>query len=79
MNEWDGRERRSSMFDKDFYDKMMETHTDIKYIRSWGESHDRLDIERFEAMDKRLRWAEKVLYCFIGVIGLFEFIARIIK
>lgn len=74
---WDGEERRSDMFNKDFYDKMMEMHTDVKYIAKWIEEHKKDDDEVHTKFDGRIKVLEndrlKVIggASVLGVVGGF--------
>ena len=42
------------MFDKEFYDKLMETHHDVKNILAWNEAHQKQDDARHADIDKRI-------------------------
>ena len=71
MENWDGEERRESMFDKDFYDKMMETHTNVKYMRNWIQEHKTEDDSRHEKLDNRLKIIEGDRLKIIGGASVF--------
>ena len=51
---WDGKERRNTMFDQKFYDNMMGMCGDMKHLRKWSEDHDKDDKIRFAEINKNL-------------------------
>lgn len=80
-DDWDGRERRKRM-NQDQVDRdrlLTEVHSDVKHIVLWSKKHDEDDTERFEELNKRVRWAEKMLYGAIGVFVMIEFLFKAIK
>ena len=76
---WDGKERRESMFGKDFYDKMMEMHTDLKHMVKWSEDHDETDNDRFEETNKKVDWVTKIAYMGLGGLAVMQVIISFIK
>lgn len=66
---YNGEERRNTMFDKDFYDKMMEVHTDLKYMKTWTETHDANDKEVHKSLNIRVKVLEDDRLKVIGVAG----------
>lgn len=70
---WDGKERRQRMSqDQIERDRLLtEVHSDIKHIVTWSKKHDVDDDTRFEKLDGRLKWAERMCY---GAIGVYIFI-----
>lgn len=73
MEDWNGKERRSLMFDKEFYDKMMEVHGDLKYMKLWTESHDSADDERFKDANIKIDFISKMIWLGIGGLAVFQF------
>ena len=61
------------------HDLLIEIKGDVKHIVEWSKSHDASDIKRFDSMDKRMKWAEKMLYGAVGVFVMVEFLTKIIK
>jgi putative NADH-flavin reductase len=62
------------MFDKDFYDKMMEVHTNMKHLRDWAEKHDANDKQVHEKLDERVKSLEDDRLKVVGgagVLGVF--------
>lgn len=78
-SDWDGKERRESMYGKDFYDKMMEMHTDLKHMVKWAEEHDKSDDSRFDSMNKKVDWVSKIAYMGLGGLAVIQFIIQNIK
>jgi hypothetical protein len=77
--EWDRKERRVSM-NQDQIDRdrlLSEVHANTKHIVTWAEKHDADDTGRFEKMDDRIRWTEKVLYGALGIFLFIEFITKV--
>ena len=75
MDIWDGKERRSDyMFNKDFYDKMMEMHNNIQHIAKWSESHNSQDDFRFKNLDNKIDWLFKSIYVGIGGLSVLQLI-----
>lgn len=71
---WDGKERRSTMFDQDFYDRMMEMHTDVKYMRAWAKEHDESDDRTHDRLDRRIKTLEEDRAKVIGGAGVLGII-----
>ena len=70
-NKWDGTERRENgMFTRDFYDKMIEMHSDMKHIVKWAESHDASDKEIHEKLNTRVKSLEENQARVIGGAGV---------
>lgn len=80
MNDWDGKDRRKHMsFEPDIRDKIIETHTDVKHLIKWSESHTKEDETRFEKINKDVDNGKKVVYGGIGGLMLLEFIMKFFK
>lgn len=58
------------MYNQDFYDKMIEVHTDIKHITHWIEEHKKEDDTRHEHVEGRLRTLENDRMKVIGGAGV---------
>lgn len=72
-DEWDGQDRRSGLFNKEFYDNMMEMHSDMKHIRRWIEDHKSEDDARHAKIDERLKVIENdraKIYGGASVLGI---------
>lgn len=67
------------MYDKEFYDKMMEVHNDIKHIVSWSKDHDDQDDKRFESVNKKVDWTTKVAYMGLGGLAVIQVLINFIK
>jgi len=67
------------MFGKDFYDKMMEMHTDLKHMVKWSEDHDETDNDRFEETNKKVDWVTKIAYMGLGGLAVMQVIISFIK
>lgn len=77
---WDGTERRENhMFSKDFYDKMMEVHNDLKHMVKWSKDHDERDDIRFNDTNKKVDWVTKVAYMGLGAIAVIEVLINVLK
>lgn len=77
---WDGEERRKgNMFSKDFYDKMMEVHNDLKHMVKWSQDHDSQDSERFADANKKIDWVTKVAYMGLGGLAVLQVLIGFIK
>ena len=73
MEKWNKKERRVALFNQDFYDKMLEVHTDIKYIKTWIEEHKVEDDTRHDGMDARIKSIEDDRFKIVGgatVLGI---------
>jgi hypothetical protein len=81
FSKWKGKERRKQMNqDQIERDRLLtEVHSDVRHIVDWSKKHDDQDTIRFDSMDKRLKWAEKIGYGFIGVIVFIEFLSKILN
>ena len=78
---WNGKERRKFM-NQDQVDRdrlLTEVHTNVVHIVEWSKRHDEDDTIRFEAINKRVRWAEKLLYGAVGVFVVLEFLLKAVK
>ena len=78
MVEWNGEERRT-MFNQDFYDKMMEIHSDMKHIGRWTEEHDDHDDIRFNETNKKVDWIMKLVWLGIGGLGMLQVLIQFTK
>lgn len=58
------------MFNKDFYDRMMEMHTDVKYIAKWIEEHKKEDDVAHGDINSRLKVLEADRFKVIGGAGV---------
>lgn len=77
---WDGKERREgAMFSKDFYDKMMQMHADVRHMVKWSEDHDKTDNDRFNETNKKVDWVAKIAYMGLGGLAVIQFILSNIK
>lgn len=77
MSESNGEERRTMNQDQINRDRLLsEVHSDVKHILKWSEDHTKEDAERFDSIDKRIKWAEKILY---GALGVFLFVEFLVK
>lgn len=79
MDDWDGKDRRASMFNKDFYDKMMEMHSNLKHMVTWSENHDEQDNERFREANKKVDMVTKVAYMGIGGLAVLQVVISFLK
>lgn len=79
MSDWDGKERRSIMFDKNLYDKIMETHSDVKHIAEWAKKHDEEDITRFSLVTKEIDMGKRVLWIGVGVLATLNLALKFLQ
>lgn len=78
MNE-DYKERRNTMFDKEFYDKMNEMHGDVKHLVTSLKHHVEED-EKVQGEIKRdLEFHQKLVYGGLGIVAFIEFIRPFFK
>lgn len=78
--DYNGEEKRKdNMFNKDFYDKMMEVHSDMRYMRQWSTDHERKDDDRYQENNKKIDWVTKVAYLGIGGLMVLQFVCNFIK
>lgn len=71
--------RKDNMFNKDFYDKMMEMHSNVKHIVEWSEDHDEQDDARFIEANKKIDLNMKFMYMAMGGLLAVQIIVRMIK
>lgn len=65
MNDWDGNNRRTSD-----HDVLLKIDANLENFIKDFERHKKEDLEKFEKIDKRVGWVEKI--CYGGVaIGAF--------
>ena len=76
---WDGTERRQSMFDKVFYDKLMETHVDVKTLIRDFDKHLREDQSQFKTIKGRIFWLTIGVVVIGMLVGGPDLIASFIK
>ena len=67
------------MYGKDFYDKMMEMHTDLKHMVKWAEDHDETDNNRFKETNAKVDWVTKIAWVGIGGLGMLQLFIHFIK
>ena len=67
------------MFNKDFYDKMMEVHSSMRHIVRWSEDHDEQDDIRFAETNKKVDWVTKMAWLGIGGLGALQIAIHFIK
>lgn len=67
------------MFNKDFYDKMMEVHSDMKHIRRWSEDHDEQDDIRFSETNKKVDFITRIAYMGLGGLAVIQVIIGFLK
>lgn len=67
------------MFDKDFYEKMVEMHSDVKHVVKWLEAHDKEDDARFETTNKKVEFVTKTVYMGIGGLVVIQILITLIK
>ena len=79
MTSWDGKERRQSMFDREFYDKMMEVHSDVKHLVEHVAAHIKEDKASFAKIEKDQVWTNKIIYGGLGIVAFIEFVSNFIK
>ena len=79
MNEWDGVERRNMSQDQVNRDRLLtEVHSDMKHLLDWARTHDTSDNDRFDAINKRTAWVEKIAYCGIGGLAVLNIVLKAI-
>jgi len=80
MDKWDGKERRNMESDWLSRDRMLsEIHSDVKHLSNWAREHDQSDNNRFEMVNKRVSWIEKVAYMGIGGLAILNILIKLIK
>ncbi len=67
------------MFDKDFYDKMIDTHQDVKYILDWNASHKKEDDTRYLEIKTKTEFLTKCVYVGIGGFAVLELLLNVLK
>lgn len=75
---YQGPERRV-MFNKDFYDKMMETHNDVKHLVRTVGHHINDDEVKFEQARKEREWLKRVAWLGCGIIITVNVILKLIR
>lgn len=78
MNPEGTERRKNSMFDKDFYDKMMEVHSSVGHIVKWNEAHQKQDDERHKENIVRITALEKSYWKFIGGFAVVAVLGNVI-
>ena len=79
MENWDGKERRHTMFDQDFYDKMIEMHANMKHMVEWSKKHDDKDDERFDKVNSDMSWTKKYIYMGLGGLAVLQVFVSFFK
>ena len=64
--------RKRGMYDKEFYDKMMEVHNDLRHLVSWTKEHDEKDNKRFEETNRKVDLVTKVAYMGLGGLAVIN-------
>ena len=73
------KRKRLEMFDQEFYDKMMEIHSDMKHIVRWSEDHDEQDDIRFDEASKKIDSNTRYVYMGLGGLMVIQAFLHFIK
>ena len=72
-------DRRKGLMDLELRDKIIETHSDIKYlIKAFGE-HIMSDDKRHAEISKKIEFHQKVIYGGVGILAAIELLNKILK
>ena len=70
--------RKKGMYEQEFHDKVIEIHTDMKYVRKWIDDHSLEDDKRFNAVSDRLKSLEDDRLKVVGGAGVLGVIGGIL-
>jgi len=74
---WDGKERRK--VNSEDHDILIEIRSDLKNLSALVKSHVEDDTTRFNKVDKKIEFQERIIYGAIGAFVFIEFITKVVK
>ena len=67
------------LFNKDFYDKMMEVHSSMKHLVEWSAEHSNDDNNRFVKVEQDIAWTKKHIYMGLGALAVVQIVIQFVK
>jgi hypothetical protein len=68
----------NNLFNKEFYDKMMEVHSDMRHLREWAIKHDENDKAVHERLDARTKSLENDRMKVMGGASVLGFLGGLV-
>ena len=67
---------KMEMIDKNIFEKLEAINSNVNAHKESFKTHDKTEMEKYGAIDKRLRGIERVMYMALGAGLLIEFLSK---